>query len=441
MSNPIERASGKRKWGLLFGLLMPINALMTLDRAALVLLAPTFLAVFGLTLFETTLLISVIIWTYSALQIPAGWAVSRFGVRWTMAIGLIVWSSSMLLTPLAQGFIGLLVLRIILGMGQSPDWSASLAAVKAMFNPTQRARANSIMLSGMYLGTAIGAPATAYLLLIAERHLPFMTDWHLPFFVFGGIGLLIAVIWLFVFVEPGSGPGRPFNGNEAPSFISSLKTLIASRQVWSICFFGMCINGIGSLLFMLPLFLTSKTGLSLTGIAWLSAAPALTKYAAVLFSGVLADLVLTRTGSVWLARTPVMTIGSLIAGTFAFAAALAPGTMMMALFLCVCYLGLGISQVLVWCCVQDLTASQTPVLTGCTNTCGNFGFATAPLLVALIVERFDWTAAFGLYAVLGVLAAILALFIRPDRPLELSPAQGDIEGTTDRAFPDQLVAR
>src|SRR5690606_17962842 len=120
--------------------LMPINALMTLDRAALVLLAPTFLAVFGLTLFETTLLISVIIWTYSALQIPAGWAVSRFGVRWTMAIGLIVWSSSMLLTPLAQGFIGLLVLRIILGMGQSPDWSASLAAVKAMFNPTQRAR-------------------------------------------------------------------------------------------------------------------------------------------------------------------------------------------------------------------------------------------------------------------------------------------------------------
>lgn len=399
-----------RKWPTLFGLLMPINFLLTLDRAALVLLAPTFMIEFELTLVQTTLLTSAILWTYSALQIPSGWAVSRFGVRWTMAMSLIIWSSAMLATPLAQSFVGLLALRIMLGMGQAPDWSASMAAVKAMFEPTQRARANSILLSGMYLGTAVGGPATAYLVLLG--------NWHLPFVVFGGIGLVVAVIWLLVFVEPTTGQGPGGAKVAGPSFKLSMKTLLPSRQVWSVCLTSMFLNGIGSLLFILPLFLTSKTGMSITELAWITSAPALTKYVAVLSAGVIADFVLKRTGSVWLARTPMIAMGGLIGGLSAVAAAIAPTMGLTVAFLCTCYLGIGLAQVGVWCCVQELTVNHTPVLTGCTNTLGNFGFATTPLLVAVLVNHFGWTAAFGLYAVFGVLAFISASLIRSDRPIE-----------------------
>lgn len=408
-----NRKAGRREWGTLFGLLMPINLLLTLDRAALVLMGPTFMVEFGLTLVQTTLLTSAIIWTYSALQIPSGWLVSRFGVRWTMAAALVIWSSSMLLTPLAQGFTGLLALRILLGIGQAPDWSASMAAVKAMFDPTQRARANSILLSGMYLGTAIGGPATAFLVVIGH--------WHLPFVVFGGLGLTVAAVWVFVFMEPGTGAGRSAPRTAGPSLISSLKLLLSSRQIWSLGLTSMFLNGIGSLLFVLPLFLTHKTGMSLTEIAWLTSPPALTKYVAVLLAGVMADTILKRSGSVLLARIPMIAIGGLIGGFAAFASAFAPGATGTVMLLCLCYLGIGLAQVGVWCCVQDLTVNHTPVVTGCVNTCGNFGFATTPLLVALLVERFDWTAAFGLYGLIGIMACIAALFIRPDRPLESSP--------------------
>lgn len=405
----IEGGDGNRKWLNLFGLLMPINLLLTLDRAALVLLAPTFMVEFELTLVQTTLLTSAILWTYSALQIPSGWAVSRFGVRLMMAVSLIVWSTALLATPLAQGFVSLLALRILLGVGQAPDWSASMSAVKSMFNPTQRARANSVLLSGMYLGTALGGPATAYLVLIG--------NWHLPFIVFGGIGIVVAIIWLLVFREPVT-PAQASGAASGPTFKESLKLLTPSRQFWSVCCTSLFLNGIGSLLFILPLFLTEKTGLKLTELAWITSAPAFTKYVAVLSAGVLADFVLKRTGSVWLARTPMIAVGGLIGGFAAITAAVAPGMTTTVVFLCLCYLGIGLAQVAVWCCVQELTVNHTPVLTGCTNTFGNFGFATTPMIVAVLVQNFGWTAAFCLYPVLGVCAVISALMIRSDRPIE-----------------------
>lgn len=400
------------KWPTLLGLLVPINLLLTLDRAVIILVAPLVMVKLGLTLVETTLLTSVVLWTYSVLQIPAGWVISRFGVRRTMAVALFIWSTAMVLTPLTSSFAGLLVLRVLLGVGQAPDWAASISTVKTMFDPAQRARASGLLLSSMYLGTALGAPLTAALVVFS--------DWHLPFYLCGGAGLVVTVLWL-IFFEDGHTPVESTAGDKKTGFVESLAFLARSPQFWSIGACYVCLLSVQSVILMAPLFLTSKLNADVVTLGWMTGGPAILKYVSVLLAGVLADVLLRRTGSVWLARTPMLGLGCLVAGCSAAAAAWVPGGMLTVAMLCLCSFALGFAQVSLWCSVQDLTVMHTGTLTGFTTACGNFAYASVPMIIAFIVDRgFGWEAGFTLFLVAGVAGALLSLVNRPQNPIESS---------------------
>src|SRR5437762_2497715 len=49
-------------------------------------------------------LLSAFFWTYSCLQLVSGWLVDRYGVRWVMAIGFLIWSAATAATGLLHGF-------------------------------------------------------------------------------------------------------------------------------------------------------------------------------------------------------------------------------------------------------------------------------------------------------------------------------------------------
>ena len=74
---------------------------------------------------------SAVFWTYAAFQIVAGWLVDRFNVNRVLAGGFLIWSTAMLFTGAASGFVMLICLRLALGAGESvayPSYSKILAA-------------------------------------------------------------------------------------------------------------------------------------------------------------------------------------------------------------------------------------------------------------------------------------------------------------------------
>jgi ACS family D-galactonate transporter-like MFS transporter len=62
---------------------------------------------------------SAFFWTYAGFQIVAGWLVDRFNVNRVLAGGFLIWSTAMLFTGAASGFVMLFSLRLVLGMGES----------------------------------------------------------------------------------------------------------------------------------------------------------------------------------------------------------------------------------------------------------------------------------------------------------------------------------
>src|SRR5580765_2031302 len=65
------------------------------------------------------MLLSAFFWTYSVMQIAAGWLVDRHGVRWVMAGGFVIWSVATAATGWSGGFASLLAMRLLLGAGES----------------------------------------------------------------------------------------------------------------------------------------------------------------------------------------------------------------------------------------------------------------------------------------------------------------------------------
>ena len=79
------------------------------------------------------------------MQMPAGWLVDRFDVKWVFAAGFFVWSAATAVTGVLHGFVALLMIRVILGIGESvafPSYSKIFADHVSGGAPRLRQRAD-----------------------------------------------------------------------------------------------------------------------------------------------------------------------------------------------------------------------------------------------------------------------------------------------------------
>src|SRR5262249_39369112 len=130
------------------------------------------------------LLLSAFFWTYAVLQIGSGWLVDRYDVRWVMAIGFFVWSIATAATGVAASVGILLVLRLILGVGESVAYPCYSKIIARHFPETQRGLANGLIDAGTKLGPALGMLAGGMLM---SRY-----GWRPVFIVLG----ISSLVWL-----------------------------------------------------------------------------------------------------------------------------------------------------------------------------------------------------------------------------------------------------
>src|ERR1700741_4299423 len=100
-----------------------------IDRSNLSIAAPLIKDELRISASQLGTLLSAFFWTYALMQIPAGWLVDRFDMRWVFAIGFFVWSAATAVTGFLHGFAALLLIRVILGLGESvafPSYSKIL---------------------------------------------------------------------------------------------------------------------------------------------------------------------------------------------------------------------------------------------------------------------------------------------------------------------------
>ncbi len=134
-------------------LLMVSGIVNYLDRGTLAVANPLIRKDLGLSLGEMGLLLSAFSWSYALFQLPVGGLVDRIGPRRLLGIGLIVWSLAQAAGGLVSTFGWFIVARIVLGIGESPQFPSAARVVSNWFPLRSRGKPTGIFNSASPLGT------------------------------------------------------------------------------------------------------------------------------------------------------------------------------------------------------------------------------------------------------------------------------------------------
>jgi len=372
-----------------------------IDRGSLSLAVPLLKTELDLSPWQLGILLSSFFWTYTSFQIVSGWLVDRFNVNWVLAGGFFIWTVATATTGLVHGFQMLLVMRLILGVGESVAFPSYSKILAKHFPESLRGRANSFIAAGIAGGPAFGIFFGA--MLIARY------GWR-PFFI--GLGLL-SLLWLVPWKI--SMPGGPGLDVAAGACTPGMLEILKQRSAWG-TFAGLFAYNYLSyfLLTWLPSFLVNERHFSMQKMGTIGGAAYLTLALSALVSGWFSDLWIARGGRPTRVRKTFTAAGLAIASCSCLAVvAFASDAGLAVLFLFGTCAAAGLCTSNLWAITQTLAGPlASGKWSGVQNCVGNFAGFVSPLLTGFVVQRtghFFW--AFAATSVVLVLGALSWAFL------------------------------
>jgi len=351
-----------------------------IDRSNLSIAAPLLKGELGLSATQLGVLLSAFFWTYACLQIPAGWLVDRFEVKWIFAGGFLIWSAATAVTGVLHSFAALLAVRVVLGMGESVAYPSYSKIIANHFPVERRGFANSVVASGLCFGPSFG--------MLFGGTLMGRFGWR-PFFVTLGLASLLWIgpwaAWM---------PRAKAHANHGNKKGPGLPEIVA-RRAWVATALGLfCMNYVNYfLLTWLPFYLVRERGFSMNAMAEVGGAMMLTAAISAIVSGRLSDRWIRAGATTTRVRRGFMMAGGLSVGVFIMAAVVAPRDVSVALLM-LAGAGFGMSSSNVWAITQTLAGPQAAGRwAGSQNFIGNLSGTIGPALTGLLVDRtghFFW---------------------------------------------------
>src|SRR5262245_49783735 len=153
-----------------------------IDRGNLATAVPLIHDELGLSATQLGFLISAFYYSYVAAMVPVGWLAQRYGAHRVLAGGIAIWSLATLLTGFATGFWSLLLLRLLLGVGESAGFPCASQLFASRLRPAQIDMANGVLGFSYLVGPAIGTVLGGLLMPVY--------GWRAVFIVFGAVSLV-----------------------------------------------------------------------------------------------------------------------------------------------------------------------------------------------------------------------------------------------------------
>ncbi len=129
------------------------------DRQAMAALGPTVKRALHLGHAEWGALTSAFSIAYLLGAPLAGTLVDRIGARRGLVVAVLVWSAVAAMHAMVTTFAVLFLLRILLGLAESPTYPAAARAVGAIAPPKSRSGALAWLFTGSSIGAAVAGPA------------------------------------------------------------------------------------------------------------------------------------------------------------------------------------------------------------------------------------------------------------------------------------------
>ena len=379
------------------------------DRSSLSVAAPAISRDMALGDVQLGLLLSTFFWTYTICQSISGWITDRYPVRWVFAIGFLIWSGATLSSGLAGGLIGLALLRLLLGAGESVAFPCYSKIIAARFPIERRGLPNSLIDAGTKLGPAIGTLAGG---LVMARF-----GWRAMFFVLGSAGLLWLIPWMRIAPH-----GAADNAAQGPS--PSVAQILRRRDAWGTFIGNFCYQyGYYFLLTWLPTYLVRERRVSIESMSILASLPFWIAAVSAVACGALADRMIRGGASPSRVRKGFVA-GGLLLTTVMVPAAITPNLSVSIALLCVSYAAFGMAASNHWAISQTLAGTAAAgTWSGIKNTIGNLAGIIAPVATGWLVQATGgFLAAFISPAIVAVAGACSwALLVREVAPIHWAP--------------------
>ena len=365
------------------------------DRGAIGIAAPLMQSELGLSATAFGLVASAFFWVYGPVQFVVGWLVDRFSVYRLMAAGVLLWAVATFLMGFAGGFLSLLVLRVMLGVGESIAFPGSSKIIAEQVPAERRGIANAVVSTGIALGPAAGTLAGG---LILASH-----GWRAIFLVFG----VLTLIWLLPWRQATRGL-EPARTGPARAAVR-VGAIIGRWPLWSMSIAHVASNyGFYFLLIWLPNYLVKARGLSLIDMTWLSTLGYVAQAAAAIGFGLWSDR-WTRSGRAEASiRRWMMVVAQIVQGVAIIGVLLAGSKTEIAIWLVVAGICTGSLSLNIYAVAQMFAGPRAAgTWIGVQNALGNsFSGILGPVVTGVIVDAAGFDGAFYVVAAVAILGGI-----------------------------------
>ncbi|MBC2664231.1 MFS transporter [Novosphingobium flavum] len=210
---------------------------------------------FALTSVERGWIGSAFFWSYAAACIPAGWVVDRYGVKIPYAICFALWCLATAAAGVMTIFIGLVIMRLMVGATEAAVMPASYRWIRLHIPERHVGTAIAIFVMGNQMGTALGAPLAAWLIVAY--------DWRAMFVITGLAGLVWLVPWS-LFVKGDMPQKSEMAAAKARAASVPFRNIIRSPVVWGGIIVNFCYSYFNFYcMTWMPSYLVEQRGLSL----------------------------------------------------------------------------------------------------------------------------------------------------------------------------------
>jgi sugar phosphate permease len=407
-----ERVRPTRVRHIVLWLTVAAYMITYMDRVVISAAVPVIQKEFGFSLVTMGWILAAFRWGYALFQIPGGWLGDLIGPRRALALIVTWWSLFTSATALAWSAASMAVFRFLFGVGEAGAFPIATRSLSRWMLPTERGYAQGLTHAGSRLGAAF-TPPIVVLLITAY-------GWRAPFFVFGALGILWALVW-YLYYRDTPEEHRSVNAAEREMIHRALGgprsrtsrtvpwgRILRHGNLWVLslmyALYGYCL---AVYLDWFPKYLNDHRGFDLKQMGFYASLPLLAGTLGDLVGGWSSDRLAERTGNLRGARRAVGATGFLLAAAGIALAALTPDPVSSVWYSCLGMFGLEVTVGVSWAIPLDVGGDWAGSVSAVMNTCGNIGGAISPALLAYLVRGYGWETPFLVAAGLSAVAAVL----------------------------------
>ena len=371
-----------------------LSMITFLDRIALSSASTTIMDELHISTVQWGWILGMFTIAYAAFEIPTGWLGDKIGGKKVLIRVVIWWSVFTIMTGFANGFVMLLVVRFLFGMGEAGAYPNTSIILSKWFPVLERGRAQAIIWGASRLGAAL----TPFIVLPIQQKY----SWNTSFYVLGAVGIIWTLFWIFWHKEEpmqSKSIGQdelkyilenrdlPTEGNTPKtSYWSGFK----SKNLWFLLAMYFC-YAIGAYFFQswFHTYLQMGRHIPKAELIWASSIPYLLAAIGCFTGGWLSDKACLKWGKKW-GRRVVPMIGLFVAGICIMGAALVQNNLTAIIALGVGMAFMDVTAPVAWAVAMDMGGTKSGTISGSMNCAGLTGAYLSTVFFGYIATTYGY---------------------------------------------------